>query len=690
MKKGIKEITQKISASVLATIMMFSVFSTTISLVIPKMVYAAETNSSSDGNNYTLHAIESRYNGAKSNLVRIDGSKIWDYYADNDTVADYYCLKGHTNINYTDENYYRVNLVSGGKQEAVDDVLNNINKVPNSIVFKGDSKKAIKSLQWLAKNMYNVKGDIKDAESKVMKNNLQTIINKYGGDECKNTKIEDITEEQIGVIQQFVVWQFVEHSQGAASYYGNILTLNDIKTRFTTNSVNYYSEKQANEAYAIYKSLLNAATRYGNDEKIYSIANVSSIKGLNISKTGDEVETISENKYRIGPIKVTSEDNISIIKSIADGLKITGVTDVQITNYVCENNTKTPEEFKILDVLEKEYYVEFTTAINIENKDISYSVTPKYKSGIKECNSYMYLKSNSKQPILGTKNTYENPKGQAQTVKYEKPHDSKIDIALTKTITNIEDKHGKDIPISGGKRLVGIDNSQLVAGKANAKYEMNKNALLVSPGDIITYQLTVYNEGSDTAYVKEITDYIPEGLELVPAEESEINSQYGCQAGTSTNGYTPVTIKLQGEGNTTRRELAGRVGEEVSSTFVNVELKVANTAKIGTRLTNIAEVTVYGAIDDSYPNREKEARKGNEEVVDTDSEEATIENVRRYNTDIETRISIYGDEGTKKVDGKRTGIDKNDLVDEDDEDFEVVMVGRFDLALRKFITKVNR
>lgn len=676
MKKGIKEITKKISSIILVMIMTLSSSGSAISSM---MVYAAETGEESSGaNKTTLHAVGNTYNGASGNRVTIDGETIWDYYSDDDKTADYYCLKGHTNINYTDSDYYKVDLVKNGNAEKTSDVINNIDTVPNSIAFKGDREKAIKSLQWLAKNMYNVKGNITDAEREVMKNNLQTIIKKYGEGESRTT-IKDITEEQIGVIQQFVVWQFVEHSSGAQNYYSDILTLDGIKTRFYANGVKYYSDTQATEAYAIYKSLLKAATDYGNGEKIYSIANVSDIKGINMSKTGDTVETVAENKYRIGPIKVTSNDNSSIIKNIEDGLKVTGADDVEITNYKYDNNEIEPEDFNILNVLDQDYYVEFTTTQNIENKNIQYSVKANYKPGIKDCDSYIYLKSNVKQPILGTRNTLDNPKGISKSVKYTKQHEPKMDIALTKRITEIYSQKLDNLPDHSGRRTITddhsreieIDNNPLIDGAENATYKMNKNVIFVSPGDIITYELTVYNEGVDDAYVKEITDYIPDGLTLVE----------GGTAGESINGYTPIKINLRaGENN--RTELAGRVEDnegntvEVANKSVTVKLKVGDTVNPETVLMNIAEVTNYGAVDSNSPNNEKEAVEAG---VDTDSIEKTINEINKYKKIIDKNINIYGDED----------IDKNDLVIEDDEDFEVVKVGTFDLALRKFITKVN-
>lgn len=663
MKKGIKEITKKLSSIILMIIMILSASGSAISSM---MVYAAETGEeSSVASNLpqtTLHAVGNTYNGASGNRVTIDGATIWDYYSDDDNTADYYCLKGHTNINYTDSNYYKVDLVKNGNAEKTSDVINNIDTVPNSIAFKGDSEKAIKSLQWLAKNMYNVKGNITDAERNVMKNNLQTIIKKYGEGES-GTTIKDITEEQIGIIQQFVVWQFVEHTSGAPKYYSDILTLDGIKTRFYANGVKYYSDTQATEAYAIYKSLLKAATDYGNGQKIYSIANVSDIKGINMSKTGDTVENVSENKYCIGPIKVTSNDNSSIIKNIEDGLKITGVDDVEITKYKYDNTEKTPSEFNILNVLDEDYYVEFTTTKNIENKNIQYSVIANYKPGIKDCDSYIYLKSNVKQPILGTRNTLDNPKGISKSVKYTKQHKPEMDIALTKKITKIEDKNGKEIQF-GDARLVDIDNRPLANNEANAIYTMNKNALLVSPGDVITYELTVYNEGINTAYVKEITDFIPTGLTLIE----------GGTAGTPNNGYTPITIQLN-DGQNGRRVLDGRnlQTNETTSTTVTIKLKVEDNVGPNTRLMNIAEVTSYGELNGDV---ETEANKDN---VDTDSIEKTINNAINYQNMINNNIGVYGEEE----------IDKNDLVLEDDEDFEIVQVGPFDLALRKFITKIN-
>ena len=46
-----------------------------------------------------------------------------------------------------------------------------------------------------------------------------------------------------------------------------------------------------------------------------------------------------------------------------------------------------------------------------------------------------------------------------------------------------------------------------------AKKEHSKDALKVEPGDIVTYRITVYNEGNVAGTNVQVTDYLPNGLQ---------------------------------------------------------------------------------------------------------------------------------------------------------------------------------
>ena len=53
-----------------------------------------------------------------------------------------------------------------------------------------------------------------------------------------------------------------------------------------------------------------------------------------------------------------------------------------------------------------------------------------------------------------------------------------------------------------------------------AAYFHSKTPVTLKIGDTVTYTIRVYNEGYINGYAKEITDYLPSGLEFL--EESQI------------------------------------------------------------------------------------------------------------------------------------------------------------------------
>ena len=91
-----------------------------------------------------------------------------------------------------------------------------------------------------------------------------------------------------------------------------------------------------------------------------------------------------------------------------------------------------------------------------------------------------------------------------------------FDLALRKYITKINDK---DITTLGlNSRVPKIDLSTLQSG-TTATYRHRKDPIAVEEGDIVTYQLTIYNEGEKAGYASQIVDQLPEGLIYVPNGE---------------------------------------------------------------------------------------------------------------------------------------------------------------------------
>ena len=218
--------------------------------------------------------------------------------------------------------------------------------------------------------------------------------------------------------------------------------------------------------------------------------------------------------------------------------------------------------------------------------------------------------------------------GQEDDDDFEKVIVKNFDLALRKFITQIGDIEYDRVPVVDTSKLGTLDEN----GKeiTTAIYNHPKNPLNVKKGDIITYTLRIYNEGTLSGYATEVFDYIPEGLEFIDNSQSSINQTYGWEVRDGKIVTTYLADKL-----------INGVTEESESKIldykdVKVQLKVTADPKefAGEIITNWAEIG-----EDS-------------------------------NNDIDSTPG-------------------NNIKTEDDIDFEPVKLTYFDLALRKFITNAN-
>ena len=215
---------------------------------------------------------------------------------------------------------------------------------------------------------------------------------------------------------------------------------------------------------------------------------------------------------------------------------------------------------------------------------------------------------------------------------FEKIYVKEFDLALRKFITEVQEKEVTDrVP------QVKIENGVI-------SYDHPKDPITLHVDDVVIYTLRIYNEGEISGYASEITDDIPEFLEFLPDENTNIEDMwkmYDENGNETTNVDEAVKIKTtylskeNGENNLIKAfdgttldykdiKIAFRVKDPNSNTYI---------------ITNHAQIS-----DDSDEN-------GND-VIDKDS------------------VPGEWNEG------------------EDDQDIENVKVEYFDLALLKFVSKV--
>lgn len=257
-------------------------------------------------------------------------------------------------------------------------------------------------------------------------------------------------------------------------------------------------------------------------------------------------------------------------------------------------------------------------------------------------------------------------------VKYEDDEDydnvvlQSFDLALRKfiiavssdtTIEDVEYLKNSDgtytrVPIVDTSKLDTVDsNGNLIT---TAIYNHTKEPVQVNKGDVVVYMLRVYNEGDIDGYASEIKDHLPPYLEYI---DSEFNKKYGWAV--SEDGRTVTTTYLDNHmiGKKTENADGTKV---ISYKEVPIMCKVKDTAKTSENITNIADITIYKDVNKKVVD-DRDSKKDNV-VLPTDDK------LPSYKDDI-TGDYIPGQE--------------------DDDDFEKVVIKRFDLALRKFITRVD-
>ena len=299
--------------------------------------------------------------------------------------------------------------------------------------------------------------------------------------------------------------------------------------------------------------------------------------------------------------------------------------------------------------ISEEYDAESNVTItNEENADRD--SVPGTHPDVNKDNMEDYTGNNNKEDLTDEDYYY---KGQEDDDDFEKLKLVYFDLSLRKFITGRNDT-------TLTNREPQVDVTHLADGTSTtATYNHPKNPIDMQRGDIVIYTIRVYNEGSMDGYANEITDYLPEELEFLP--DHEINQEYEWQVSSDGRHVTTDYLSKAKETSSRQNLLKAFDGTTLDYKDVKIACKIKDTAEVGKKLTNLAEIT------------ESKDSDGND-VVDRDSETDNVE--------------VPTDEDLPNY--KDDEIDKDYVPgQEDDDDFEKVKVVYFDLALRKFITAVD-
>ena len=462
-----------------------------------------------------------------------------------------------------------------------------------------------------------------------------------------------LTDDDIDAIQQAVFWYFSNYGESRYDKYNATSWLNyKIESMTSYESLSGYEAPKGAvrnaQANVLYKYLIETAEE---NAKNYSTnteapAVVATTK-LNYVESGDN--------YVIGPIRINENPNSSIPYTIGFVVKNSGseVTSFKLLNSSKQDVTGTKT---VKDLVGQDFYISMpkSSVTNVSvDIDINYSES---KLTLWTFNGDVA----GTQPVLVPEKT---PKSVSVHLTVE-PESKPFDLALRKYITKI---NGKELT---NTRVPNIDESTLTSG-TTATYKHRKDPVAVETGDLVTYKLTIYNEGEKEGRATKIIDQLPTGLKFKKVVSGNFD------ADSSYSESSDNKLILNRKANNTNNLTAYSTGN-LSSETIEIECEVI--AKPDTKnqkvLTNVAWIS-----------EEIDAVSGtvitNQKGLDRDSEPATHPEVNKDN------MSDYKGKSTNKS----TLDDKNYHYEgeQDDDDFEKLVLNpqTFDLKLIKNIVEVN-
>ncbi len=631
------------------------------------------------------------------------GYTIFKIYEEGDTAYSkvYYCLRGRVGFGATADTDVTTQAIEytniGEMHENSSAIISKYQEYygvdPDVIeTINGKEVNMYNAVLWILDNLY-IPTD--NNEGYIAEDYKQELLDKAGV-EKDTAKREEITKDDLEVIQQLAIWYFTNYDQISDEIS---VSRDDMNPAYLLGLIsNGNNETYDNNMFVgtrganlnkIYQYLVNSAIQgsadYGTNE-VRKITTQSTqfdkniqlqIESIDYQETKPNVYHPEEYYYKIGPFKIGNTprntiDSSDIMIVDAEGTVVpryyTFKDELTDTDTIYEIYYFVNGSDERIDTLQEgtEYYIKvkklftkgFKLGTNITalaDYDMS-EVTLKTSSVYSTNTANFFIRENVDQPVVEV-----NKKViiEGDEITTQKPKE--FDLSLRKFITSIR-RNGQEIEIAD--RTPSIDLSKLNTTDertgekiTTAIYTHPKNKLTVETNDTVIYTIRIYNEGELDGTALQVTDYLPTGLELVPASESEINTTYKWVAGEgnkiTTDYLKDTTIKAYDSSKTTEGSGWQKAAIGDSGLYyadVQVECKVvAQVSAADQDLRNIAEITADNGDDrDSVPNN--------------------------VNT------------------GSYTPPADNSEYQEDDDDYEdlVLKAKNFDLSLRKFITKIER
>ena len=387
----------------------------------------------------------------------------------------------------------------------------------------------------------------------------------------------------------------------------------------------------------------------------------------------NENKVDNKNYYVVGPIKIDSTR--TSVYTLLDTITVNGSTDTG--SYISDATGTRNDDQKLGNYVGKEFYVAVPKT-SVTGNNIKIDFEGSYKVNQK---TLWISTTKTEQPVVEVA-----PGSEPINLSVNVGINKEFDLALRKAIASVRKAGATET------KLISNEEGKLATRKINYVasniekegtpiYNHRKDPVVVEKGDIITYEITVFNEGDMDGYAGEIVDSLPKGLKL-----------YGESNGTITSGnakysyiYDEATNKITLTNVSKNVLTAYDGGEKLSSETLKLECEVTQepSTVTNTYLTNIA-----------YISKEYNSETNTEVTTDRDSDTTNSPSADQNTTGDRYNGYHGGDNknGDNSKDVYNDGTNNDDYFSgkEDDDDFEVVVVkpAAFDLALQKYISNI--
>ena len=557
---------------------------------------------------------------------------------------------------------------------------NDANKVVLNLL---DSGKYYREILWILDNLY-VEGQSKTDYLAKMYDATYSYETEYtphnfdyedGTTEAYN---ELLTDSDIKAVEKMAIWYFTNYKIDGNGEYNKEGKTGWLTT--TNNGTSYQQifdiskddrEPQATKLYdALVKKAQENANKY-TAENGYQLEATAEIDTTDLAQNSDKYVINSKRigtKNILGPIKIKNGKYTNIT------LKATDENGNQISYELVDANGTVLANATLKDQVGKTegFYISVDRS-SVQEINLDFGITSQrtkktlWLQGTETTNQ---ITLNAEQPLVEVTNTPETI-----TTKLVANTDE-FDLALRKYITEVNGTQLTD------KRLPYITADTLQTG-TTATYKHRKDPVIIKENDVVTYSITIYNEGNKAGYASQVIDQLPTGLINSTENANTIVSK--DRNGNNKNTYTlsynttlnTITFDIVDTTQNPAKSLSAYSDQNgLDYETITIKCKVIEEADTKNQkiLTNVAWI-----------NKAYDSDAG-KIAVDRDSQPETKPSVNKGN------MENYKGNTSNKSD--LTDKDYFYKGEQDDDDFEklVIMpiVKKFDLALFKHIAAISK